>query len=596
MRIVLIDAYTDEPAGLGVPPYLGVYPRYAYGAIKSAALDSDVLYLTIDEVRLLTSPHTPIKGRLNVRKDVTGTAVKNALRKADIIVWTGGLHTPGKYLSAVPGDMREAVKLMTSGFIDQDAVRVMGGPTFMGSASLGGMRIKTKNLKILDEVFDYVVTGDLEAFLHDFVAHGHDDVSRLRDYEELCEYAVRGAEVVKQHPGYPDRIIIEIETQRGCPKAMGIGGCSFCTEPVRYPNVENRPARDVADEVGVLYRLGVKRFRLGRQSCIFSYMAEPDRRVPIPNPDAVTDLFKRVRRVALNLKTLHTDNANPAVIANHPKKAEAIASAIVRYGTPGNVVAFGLESADPRVAKLNNLNATPEETIEAVKLLNKIGGVRGWNGMPWLLPGINLLFGLPGETKRSYELTFRFLKTLVESGLMIRRINIRQVVVFPGTPLWNMKSRVRTHRSLIQHYKHRIRHEIDRPMLRRLIPVGTVLKDVLTEVRGRGLTYGRQIGSYPIIVGIPKMVEVGRFYDVMIVGYGFRSVTGIPIPIDVNRESPKLLQCIPGIGKGRVTTVLAKRPFKSPDEFFALVDENTRRLMEGNVTVRRAGNGDGEGT
>ena len=33
MSFTILDCYTDEPAGLGVPPYLGVYPRYISGSI-----------------------------------------------------------------------------------------------------------------------------------------------------------------------------------------------------------------------------------------------------------------------------------------------------------------------------------------------------------------------------------------------------------------------------------------------------------------------------------------------------------------------------------------------------------------------------------
>ena len=582
LRVVLIDAYTDEPAGLGVPPYLGIYPRYAYGAVKAATPESEVVYLTVDEIRLLGGREIT----LNVKRGLTPNTVRNVLKTAELIVWIGGLHTPGKYLSAVPGSLTEAMILFTSDIVNPNAVKVIGGPTFMGSAAYGGMRVKNEDIKSIEESVDYVVIGDLEAFLHDFVAYRLDDVKRTRSYGELNEYAVKGAEVVTQHPGYPNRVIIEIETQRGCPKAMGIEGCSFCTEPVRYPVVENRPVEDVAAEVKALYELGVRRFRIGRQSCIFSYMAEPNGRVPIPNPDAVVELFKQVRKAAPNLLTLHADNANPAVIANYPGEAEVIAKAMVKYGTPGNVVAFGLESADPRVARVNNLNATAEETAEAVRILNRIGAVRGYNGMPWLLPGINLLFGLPGETKRSYKLTFKFLKDLLDEGLMIRRINIRQVVVFPGTPLWKMKTRISGHKRLFQHYKYKIRHEIDLPMLKRVIPVGTIMRDVMAEVHRNGLTYGRQIGSYPILVGIPKMIELGKFYDVMVVDHGFRSITAIPLPIDVNRESPKILRLIPGIGERKLTSVLRRRPFKSPQEFFDVVGDETARLLRGFMVIR----------
>ncbi|NJE07457.1 radical SAM protein [Thermococcus sp. M39] len=576
MIVAIVDGYTDEPAGLGVPPYLGIYPRYAYGAIKKARKDAQIFYLTIDDLRFTFEGEQGIKTK---NKTPNVFKVREILSKADLIIYIGGLHTPGKYLSAVPSQVEEVAR-----FLKQfNGTKILGGPAFMGSAHQGGTKISSRELMLANQIFDYVVYGDLEAFLYDFLTNPKDaDPFRFRTYNELRDYALLGAEVVKQFPDYPEFVIVEIETQRGCPKAMGIGGCSFCTEPVRYRKVENRPIKDIIEEIELLYKLGVRHFRIGRQSCIFSYMAKPNGRVPIPNPDAIEKLFKGIREAAPNLKTLHVDNANPAVIANYPEKSIRIAKALIKYGTSGNVVAFGLETADPKVAKKNNLNATAEETYEAVKILNEVGAKRGPNGMPWLLPGINIIFGLPGETKKSYEITFQFLKRLVDDGLMVRRINIRQVVVFPGTPLWFMKDKVKTekHKHLIKHYKYKIRHEIDLPMLKRVVPVGTILRDVRAEVYDNGLTYGRQIGSYPLIVGIPKQIELNKFYDVLIVDHGFRSITGVPIPVNVNRESSKVLGYLPGIGKKRIAKILAKRPFKSKEEFLKLLDNEARKMYE----------------
>lgn len=581
MRVVLIDGYTDEPAGLGVPPYLGIYPRYAYGAVKKAKKDAQIFYLTIDDLRVVFLGE---KGVATRNKTPNFSKAKELLEKADLIVYIGGLHTPGKYLSAVPGSVEEIARFIR----DLKATKILGGPAFMGSASMGGIKITSRELKLIESVFDHVVYGDLETFLFDYLTNPKDaDPFRFRTYGELRDYAVIGAEVVKQFPDFPDFVIVEIETQRGCPKAMGIGGCSFCTEPVRYRTVENRPAEDVVAEVKALYDLGVRHFRVGRQSCIFSYMAKPNGRVPVPNPDAIEKLLAGIRSVATNVKTLHVDNANPAVIANYPEESARIAKALIKYGTPGNVVAFGLESADPKVAKLNNLNATAEETYEAVRILNEVGARRGSNGMPWLLPGINIIFGLPGETKKSYEITFQFLKRLLDDNLMVRRINMRQVVVFPGTPLWQVRNRVKTekHKRLIQHYRHKIRHKIDLPMLKRVVPVGTVLRGVRTEVFDNGLTYGRQMGSYPLIVGIPGEIPLNRFYDVLIVDHGFRSITGIPLPINVNRESSRVLQLIPGIGKKRAIKLLTKRPIKDKDTFLEMVEPGVRKVLKDLVEV-----------
>ena len=581
MIVTIVDGYTDEPAGLGVPPYLGIYPRYAYGAIKKARKDAKIFYLTIDDLRFTFDGEQGIKTK-NKTPNVSNT--REILERADVIVYIGGLHTPGKYLSAVPSQVEEVARFIKP----FRGIKILGGPAFMGSAHEGGSKVSSRELMLAQSIFDHIVYGDLEAFLYDFLTNPKDaNPFRFRNYSELRDYALLGAEVVKQFPDYPDFVIVEIETQRGCPKAAGIGGCSFCTEPVRYKIIEDRPIEDIVREVKVLYNIGVKHFRIGRQSCIFSYMAKPNDRVPIPNPEALEKLFKGIRTVAPEVKTLHVDNANPAVIANYPEESIKIAKTLIKYGTPGNVVAFGLESADPKVAKLNNLNSTPEETYEAVKILNEVGAKRGYNGMPLLLPGINILFGLPGETKKTYELTYEFLKKLLEDGLLVRRINIRQVVVFPGTPLWHMRDKVKIekHKALIKHYKYKIRHEIDYPMLKRLVPVGTILREVRAEVFGNGLTYGRQIGSYPLIVGIPKKLELNKFYDVLIVDHGFRSITGIPIPINVNRESSKVLSYLPGIGKKKVAKILAKRPFKSKEEFLGIIGEEKREIYRDVVVI-----------
>ena len=52
MKALIIDGYVDEPACLGVPPYLSPYPRYIAGALRERGLpEKDIHYLTIDTLR-----------------------------------------------------------------------------------------------------------------------------------------------------------------------------------------------------------------------------------------------------------------------------------------------------------------------------------------------------------------------------------------------------------------------------------------------------------------------------------------------------------------------------------------------------------------
>ncbi|MGB9613921.1 MAG: radical SAM protein, partial [Fervidobacterium sp.] len=49
MRCVVIDGYVDEPAVLGVPPYISTYVRYVAGLFLLKGFEVD--YYTIDQVR-----------------------------------------------------------------------------------------------------------------------------------------------------------------------------------------------------------------------------------------------------------------------------------------------------------------------------------------------------------------------------------------------------------------------------------------------------------------------------------------------------------------------------------------------------------------
>ena len=58
-----------------------------------------------------------------------------------------------------------------------------------------------------------------------------------------------------------------------------------------------------------------------------------------------------------------------------------------------------------------------------------------------------------------------------------------------------------------------------------------------------------------------------------IVGYGYRSLTAIPYPININDAPKETLEAIPGIGKKRVLRILAKRPIKKSEELYKILDD-----------------------
>lgn len=542
-KLVLVDGYVDEPSAFGVPPYISPHARYAAGAALAAG--AEVEYHTIDSLR-------------RKPRELTG----------DALAVLASCVVPGKYLRGTPITHAETVDILrdfkSAG--GRDTI-LFGANAAFGFADGGGGHATTRVQPLKDHV-DHFVTRDGDAAIADLFA-GKTIVNRFRTPLEWKRHAHAGAAVVGQHPDMDAGILMaELDTFLGCVHYVS-GGCGFCKDAKTKPWY--RDEEDIIEEARLLYEQGVHHFRLGGQSCFWTYKAHgvglTDE--PKPNVEATHKLLAGVDAVAPQREVLHIDNCNPAILATHPDESRAIARLLVQYGTDGNIAAMGLESADPAVYKANNLNATPEQCMDAIRILNEESGMRGPRGLPYCLPGLNLLYGLPGETAATYEMNWRFLMELKKSGLRIRRLNIRQLL-----PIRGQKETVAPElRATFRRHKQMVRQEFDQAILRDVIPAGTVLKSVYLESHEPGLTYGRQIATYALLVGIPYETPIDRFVDVLVTDHGYRSITGVPVPFHVGSASVKQLETLPGIGRKRALDIKVQRP-KSIAEFAAIVQDD----------------------
>jgi radical SAM superfamily enzyme with C-terminal helix-hairpin-helix motif len=483
MNYTILDCYTDEAAGLGVPPYLGTYPRYIAGY-----LNEDVKYITVDDLRLYKKHDLRIKKtRISQKTNITTYNLTNNYRnirktlgETDTLIVVLGVHVPGKYLSAMPGTLKEVIPLIK----DLNCKKILTGPAVFGTQLFGGKYSEKFDKGIFDKI----------------------DYSMFRfSYDKVKEYSLKGANIVKQ---IPDIRMIEIETGHGC----DIGHCSFCTEPIKN-RVEFRDMQDILDEISEFYKLGCRYFRIGKQTCFYTF------------PNAI-HLLKNIRKKCPEIKVLHIDNVNPVKVLMD--KNHEITKAVVKYCSSGNIAAFGVESFDKEVCKNNTLNSTPKIAYDAIKILNKYGSIRGIDGMPKYLPGINIIFGLIGETKKTHEENMYWLRKIFNDNFMLRRINIRQAAIFEGTNLHKMGGNkwLRKNKRLYWKWRNDIRQQIDWPMLKRICPSGTVLKDCYSEIYDGNTTFCRQFGTYPLIVGVKGRFELKKFYDIEINGHMLRSLTG----------------------------------------------------------------------
>jgi radical SAM superfamily enzyme with C-terminal helix-hairpin-helix motif len=526
----ILDGYVDEPTCLGVPPYISPYIRTVAGVLIGH--EFTVRYLTIDQLR----------------KD---QHFITELDRADLVVMIAGVTVPGKYLGGKPATLTEIQQI---GHMVRGPEKLIGGPIGFGYAKEGGQRA----IRQVISGFDTLLAGEPAVAIDNYL-NGNEPVG-IPDYSRTDTWSGAGSGIIEQHPDYP-YVMCELETARGCSHGA-TGGCSFCTEPF-YGIPKYRSIEGIATEVAALHAHGARHFRVGRQPDILAYGAGTGE-YPAPRPDLLADLFASIRTAAPALKTLHIDNTNPATIAKHEHESREALRAIIRYHTPGDVAAFGMETADPEVIAANNLKAQPEEVFRAISIVNEEGGKRRDN-VPELLPGLNFVCGLAGETEKTYELNEQFLNQVLKAGLAVRRVNIRQVMPFEGTPAY-MNNTLGKHERRFRQFKEYVRNTFDLPMLMRVYPMGTVLHDVHIEVSGN-LSFGRQMGSYPILVGIPLKLEKRSTIDAVVVDWGMRSVTALPVPVEINTLSATAIKWLPGIGKHKVAAVIAKRPFKTLKDY-----------------------------
>ncbi len=482
MKITLLDCYTDEASGLGVPPYLGTYPRYLFGKFVSSG--DDVKYLTVDDLRLWkqlknVKKETELHQKTNIFvHNLTKNSAEEVLSETDLLIVVLGVHVPGKYLSAVPGTLKEVVPMLK----EINCEKILTGPAVLGTQLEGGKSAEKNDLTVFSEVKDYNFT-----------------------FNEIEKISGVGSEILKQ---IPDKRVIEIETSRGCK----FGKCSFCTEAMKCKFV-NRKMEDVVKEVVAYYQEGARHFRIGKQADFYAI-------------DRPIELLKEISKKCFGIEVLHIDNVNPNSVVS--KEGEEITKAIVKYCTSGNIAAFGIESFDLEVVKANRLNTSPQTAMKAIEIINKYGAERGKNGMPAFLPGLNLIFGLIGENKKTHQKNMEMLQQILDSGLMLRRINLRQVVVMPGTYLEQEAGNKywRKNKKYYWKWRNEIRQKIDLPMLKKVVPVGTVLSDVYTEIYDGKTTFCRQYGTYPLIVGVRGRIPLGKKIKVKIVDHMLRSLVG----------------------------------------------------------------------
>ncbi|HOO74925.1 MAG TPA: radical SAM protein [Tepiditoga sp.] len=512
MKAVIIDGYVDEPAVLGVTPYISPYIRYSAGALMYRGIEVD--YYTIDYVR--------------------EKFLWQSFNSYDYLIIIAGTTVPGHYLSGTPINVKEIRELF---YLNKNPLRVIGGPITKGYTITGG-RSAEELEKIIGDVSDYIVEGSIEKFLFDYPVSDEIDLKAFSDYSLIDLISPYGSEIIKKHDRYPD-VMIEMEISRGCDRKEGF--CSFCTEPLINGAYRERTAEGIISEMKSLNKQGAANFRFGRSANILAYGMTFNK--GNPNPELIEELYSEASEIS---DILHTDNANPEFIIKNESASKKILEIISKYNTSGDILSFGLETFDDSVSEKNRISLRAEDSVKAIRIVNEICSKRDENGIPKLLPGINILYGLIGETKNTYEINKKYLNLILKENLMVRRINVRQVMAFPGTKLYLAKEKINKKdfikfKEFMEDYNHE--------MIRKVFPLGTFIPNLITEETKGNISFARQIATYPVLCGIGRKFEKREKFNGIVVGHGSRSLSVVKDDFSLENANYEELITINGIGK-----------------------------------------------
>lgn len=495
---VIIDCYTDEPSGLGVPPYLSVHSRYIAGALKNKNID--YYYLNIDDLRFANGEKhfEDSYNKRIINKTKNFPNVSEILKNADNIYVVMGCFVKYEYVSAEPPSFVEVEKLLNV-FCDKKTNKLL-------FYSLGGSELTRENIRrtVPKELFNEIIFGNTYNYFIGEKGNGF-----TPNYDKLKQIAIDSSSILEQ---LERPLVIEIETSTGCNRKPG---CTFCIEGMRGLPLQFREKEDIIDEIKSLYDQGALYFGLGRQPNFYAYKD--------CNVEEIENLFKGIWEKCPKIKTLHIDNVSPHNV--NTEAGEKITEVVAKYTTAGNITPFGIESFDPIIREKCNLNGSIGDIHKSIEIINRYGKERGSNGIPKLLPGINIIYGLDGQSENTLKFNLENFNKILESGNFVRRVFVRKLTSPFGEQFDSYSNEALQE---FNEWSTLIENDFIVPMLKKVFPIGLEISELRMEMYKEGNSILRQMGTCPVrVIVLNKKLNLDQFYKVKVVDYiGNRTIIG----------------------------------------------------------------------
>jgi B12-binding domain/radical SAM domain protein len=264
------------------------------------------------------------------------------------------------------------------------------------------------------------VPADARAMGFDYVAVGEAGPSLARLVRALAAGVPPAPWILEPDPPRPlegyapwprsGELFAHIEITRGCPMA-----CQFCQTPWLFGRA---PRHRSIDSLRALFKHAVAtghRFTRFIAPDAFAYGAPHPRRT---NLYALEALLSTARESGFREVYLGTF---PSEV--RPESVSREALALVRRYCDNRVIAVGMQSGSDAVLRRAKRGHTAREGVDAVVRIAEAG----------LIPRVDFIFGLPGETAQEQAETCAVLENLTDR--FGARVHAHLFTPLPGTPL-----------------------------------------------------------------------------------------------------------------------------------------------------------------
>ena len=139
--------------------------------------------------------------------------------------------------------------------------------------------------------------------------------------------------------------------------------------------------------------------------------------------------------------------------------------------------------------------------------------------------GINIIYGLDGQSEKTLDYNLNNFKRILDSGNWVRRVFVRKLTSPYGE---QFDKYTKDKLDEFENWSSTIENDFTIPMLKQVFPVGLIIKDLRMEMYKDGDSILRQMATCPVRVVVKnKELKLDKFYTVKIIGYvGNRTLLG----------------------------------------------------------------------